>query len=1300
MNKKFSTLAVAAMLASAFTAYAGPGHVVTKLAEGNNGKQYQLRTTIDLNGSTTGVGSYLALDEKDGKLILVENPNEWTNADGDVVSILGKSLWCVDVTLENQGKNPIFDFINKGEGSVLDVTVGGWNSWGSTLDGSTYTGVKISTQDTRVGGEVSGWEFTPVLGSNSVPMFGLSGDADSQLNSVTAYSLNSYISSTHVATLVWDDTNDEIRVAVVAADDLSTIASKQIKFFLQEAYPVDLTADQFNTILNTQKASETVKMTFVKDYNNTEIINPFSTNEFNAKDVSSTDQNNTTCSDTDCKLSSDHNFVYLYKTEADATENYLRVDTAYANGYGTKFLTFAFESKFGTNRDSENPADEKIIPNQYKFRLNYCPTDDSLSIQVMSALYKLKDDGKPWRTVVKSTAGETGYAGGLKTEDRGGYGVVNEDYFVAEWTDTEDDGTIPNHPSGLMAHQTNWVKLQDLELSTESRIVTIGDAPINTHISFGYGDCASVASEYTSVADGVYYIKNAKGQYLTYPIYVGQTGKPQFVTVNADEQDVAHMPAFQWVVLKKYTDAGAPTSPIKMANREFNKTFEFDDIQLKKAAGATYMYTTSDIDVADGVQIDSLLFEAVPQASIEDPYLGYKKLTKEELQVNKYTFNYWHPYAQDKYIALAEGDSTFTVWDEISAFNIDTIAYNPNKYSAKKVGNYLYADKNGQNEAKDVPTVDIPYGFEITKDVKWSNGSLRIKGLVRLVRTAYQVSLNGTEWKVNTNDQFNIGKNSWAYNDKTENEGVQSVDKYVVFFKENMHVNGQHYYAILKADNEKASVGIDEDGNYVRANAATAIYTREFDKYVKNADGVFVNTEYAVDGYKAGVSDYDGSATLKNQPIVETRTSSFAINPDDTPLYRRFNSTLEGQAGDGVDTLRFYEKYRNEYLMIEANPSFMVEHIDFLGINAQDKAQGGLAFIVDTAWVNRGAGNIKPQYLISIDRHDFAGTPGVPCTYEHNHYDNQGNAVDAAHCSHATPAIPGFARGKYLINFHDFANNDEMVGSDDYKWAEYDRAGFKEAIVYNDTLYILRDDFKNLPNEEIDLAKLASVEVEAMKAWTKQGNGHTAANFPTYKYILTGDNHKYVTWSMRFFDRSVAANEVEADRAFLFESMKSLKGKNDDGKYNANDNHYVANGASNVHDGIYEWGNAKGDIAPTQAAWLKMQNGCLVLSDENSKFNEVTTGSDDALIFNVEHVCGDKVAVDNENIAVEGVSVVAGNGQVTIMGAAGKNVTITNILGKVIANQTIASDNATIAVPAGIVAVAVEGEAAVKAIVK
>ena len=125
-----------------------------------------------------------------------------------------------------------------------------------------------------------------------------------------------------------------------------------------------------------------------------------------------------------------------------------------------------------------------------------------------------------------------------------------------------------------------------------------------------------------------------------------------------------------------------------------------------------------------------------------------------------------------------------------------------------------------------------------------------------------------------------------------------------------------------------------------------------------------------------------------------------------------------------------------------------------------------------------------------------------------------------------------------------------------------------------------------------------------------------------------------------------------------------------------------------------------GDIAPTYAAWLRMQNGCLVLSDDrSSNFDEMNTGGDDALIFNVEQ--GDDIATDNETIdTVEGISVVAGNGTVTVQGAAGKSVVITNILGKVIAETVLTSDNATISVPAGIVAVAVDGEEAVKAIVK
>ena len=1272
MNKKFSTLAVAAMLASAFTAYAGPGHVVTKLAEGNNGKQYQLRALVKGNDGWTDKG-YLVLDEKDGTLSFDETLKDET-VNGKTVSVLGKSLWCVDVTLENQGKNPIFDFINKGVGSVLDVTVGGWSEdatkW--TADNVTNPTYWINNDQAQVGGEVRGWEFTPVLGNpdRGVFMFGVkkNSDADSQFDDndkvkdgVSYYSLNSYISSTHVATLVWKD--NKIKVAVVKADKISEIADMQVKFFLQEAYSVDLTANQFNTILNTQEAKEPVKMTFDKDYNNTDVINLLSTNEFNAFDVTNNVDDCTTANL--CDLNGEHNFVYLYKTEANGDKQYLRVDTAYANGYGTKFLKFAFGS-FKNNvmpEDAENG--EKIIPNQYKFRLNYCPTDDSLSIQVMSALYKLQDDGKPWRTLVKSGA-EAGYANGLKSGENG-YGKSLKDYVVTKWNDVHNP-EMPN-PSGMEIHYTNWVKLQDLELSTESRIITIGDAPINTHISFGYGDCATVASEYTSVADGVYYIKNAKGQYLAHPIYNNGDDRPVFVTVNANEQEVAHMPAYQWVVLKKYTDtpASQATSPVLIANREFDETFEYD-VQLKQASGAKYMHLSSGMvwnGLAAVTTADSLQFVAVPTESIENQYLGYKKIDADSLLVNKYTFNYWHPYATDKFIAKSDKDSTLTVLDGKDAFTIKEIntliGYNKDVEGHKSSVDILYGFAS--NVYGDDFVVNINGKDKTMKDIQ-----KRIPGLAQLKRTVYEVYRNAPYWKVNDNDQFNVGAND--YNDS---KWDQSGEHYFAFFKENNHVDGKDYYAI------------------VRAQAYDANKDEWYDIYKTNPTDDKTKAplyEYIIADYKAGVSDYDGAATLKNQVLVETRTSSFAIERDETPLYRRFNSTLEGQAGDGVDTLRFYEKYRNEYLMIEANPSFMVNHIDFLGIDAQDKAQGGLAFIVDTAWVNRGAGNIKPQYLISIDRHDYQGVAGEPCTEAGPHIDESGHITDdPMECVHAHKAVPGFKRGKFLINFHNFANNNEMVGADKYKWAEYDRAGFKEAIVVKDTLYILRDEFKNLKNEEIDLAKIASAEVEAQKAYSKK-NGNLNG-FLNYRYELTGDNHKYVTWSMRFFDRSVAANEVEADRAFLFESMKSL-----------DPNTNIAHKENDIHTGIYDLNSADGDIAPTQAAWLKMQNGCLVLSDENSKFNEVTTGADDALIFNVEHVDGDKVAVDNENIAVEGVSVVAGNGQVTIMGAAGKNVTITNILGKVIASQVIASDNATIAVPAGIVAVAVEGEAAVKAIVK
>ena len=75
-------------------------------------------------------------------------------------------------------------------------------------------------------------------------------------------------------------------------------------------------------------------------------------------------------------------------------------------------------------------------------------------------------------------------------------------------------------------------------------------------------------------------------------------------------------------------------------------------------------------------------------------------------------------------------------------------------------------------------------------------------------------------------------------------------------------------------------------------------------------------------------------------------------------------------------------------------------------------------------------------------------------------------------------------------------------------------------------------------------------------------------------------------------------------------------------------------------------------------------------------------------------------ATSTDEVSVSAVKVFATTGAVIIKGAEGKKVTISNVLGQAVASTVITSSEATISVPAGVVFVAVEGEVAVKAIVK
>ena len=1065
MNKKFSTLLAGVALFGATSAFAGNN--VPSLIEGTNDGLYQLKTG----------NRYLAVNEK-GELVTVDN----VTADN-----VASTLWCTTVTVENQGKAPIYDFVNKGAEALLSVT----------MDDFAKNAMQ-TTKNSLVGGEIAGWAF--------------SGTYANALE--TNRPLYSYFQEDSVVGLVLEGTNVRLKKAGGKAADIS--GAKFATFTLVEADGIALNAKQINTKLGIQDAANGVKLTFNPDRNNTSLENPFSDVAFIAKDAK------------------DGSFVYVTRK---ADNQYLHVDTAYTNKNSDKFLAFNYKKALSTD-----------LADQGKFLFTYFPSHDSLVIQVKQAT-RLSASVKDWKKAL-TTAG--------------------------------------NHKTIIANNKTakNYVTIQDLVKADEIRIVTIADVK-ETDITLGFTGCVQAGTDKVSLEDGLYVIQNAEtNKYLASPIHVDGAAS-EWVTVDKAEQNVMHMPAYQWVVLKtKTSEYFLSTSPVNVTNREYpslkNPAYNTTDKVLKN--GASWQLTQAEgskLYYCKALSSDSLVITKITDKNIlGDKYLGYKYLTDDELMITNYAFNYFNPYTMDKYIAQLEGDTTLNALQEEATF-FELVKQNDNK--------------------------TVAYGYTVDATVQ-----ARIEGLAQLERATYQIK---------------AGKNMIAVGKENRYVLTENLAPATFYFKENNETEKGCYYAFIDADD----VEKDTKGNVLSFNN------------------------------KLGVADQSLKALLQEQVIEEVRTSAFRIGLADQPLYRRFNhveldGAVEGNE-DATKLLKFKEAYVGDYLMDETNKNFMREDMDYLGIGAKNIAKAGLSFNVRPFNIGKSAQyQIKPQYLVYVSETENKGTEGKPCdATNHKHMNANGEPCGPEDCIHATPAVPGFNRYKLLVSFADSAEAKDVVkGEELYHFGKYHRVGFVDAVEQDSVLYILGEHFENVATKDLSM--------EDIKKVVKGIN---------LKVAVTEDTHHNYTWSFRYIDPAKAANEVEEDRAFLIESNVEPKG------------------------------NKGESIAPTNAAWLKNQNNCLVLSDpEESEFEEAKTGGDNALIFNIEKGSADDMATDNEEIATSEVTVIAGEGNVTIAGAAGKKVVVSNILGQVVANTVITSDNATIAAPAGVVVVAVEGEEAVKAIIK
>ena len=1090
MNKKFSTLLCASLLfSSAFSAVnatdlnnaavGANATAVAKLDKAALSGVYQLR-----------VGTQVLVIE-DGKYVL-KNVNDGFD--------LQASLWCVQVTEEGQGKEPIYDFVNKATGEFLAISE-------EDVVGL-QVGEKTKT-NLSVGETFGGWAFSPEYKENlkgNMPLF-------------------TYQEADNVLLLVKGE-NGGLKAKKVKAS-VARSESERVQFTLFDAGTYVLSAAEINAYLKDNKNV----LTFTPDANAD--VNPFSTTAFVAKGVAA---------------DTDHNFVYVTsKSDANA---YLKVDTA-ANGVGIQFLKFGW-----TDMAKEKDFANSLLVNQHKFLFTYRPSLDQLRIQVKQARYKSDKNAEKYWSEINGTAKGKIY----------NYGDKFVDPFKTE---------------GNVDAAKLHVKLQNFTVA--DRIATIGEQPINTKIGFGLKGCF-VTSDKTSVDNGLYIIKNAKGQVLAAPIHKNaEGGNKQYAIewVTLDEQEPLHMPAYQWVITKTLNaEVSQPVSPVKIVNREFPKAKNWDNVQFRlNEDGEIYTLTTG-ADMLNNVTFVQIKDSAI----IKDKKLGYKHIDSKDLLVNRYKFNYLNPFSMEYWIANGTGKDSLI-------------------YVKQDAGDYALVEGS-----------TYEYGIDVDAALL-----KKIPGLAQLERTNYVIAKDEQDRLVEAyGSKYSMGVANYGSNNMV-------VDTF--FFKENNHYDGKDFYAIVES-------------NYNRTAHATEIQNTGVTK-------------------KVGIADDGMSAGLKVQLLNETRTSAFTVEPSTTPLYRRFNNVaLSESATDGRDSLRFFETIRKEYLMDENNSNLTDANVDYLGMWTADKATG-LSFQIDTAWVNRGAGYIKPQYLISVAHNDFAGTPGKPCTEDGPHVDKDGNITDAEHCVHATPAIPGFERAKYLVSFQDSVD----VYGQDKPYADikggYTRVGFVEGIRVADTLWILPAEFVALANDKISF--------DALEAYNDSVKNLASKSY-LIKNRLDGDDHKNYTWSFRYVHPENAGNVTEegVENQFLFES------NNYDNKI----------------------------IAPENAAWLKIQNGCVVLTDKSSTFSHAATGGDGALIFNVENKVDDQLATDNEEIATSEVTVIALQGAVRVANAEGKKVVITNILGQTVANTVITSSDATIAAPQGVVVVAVEGEEAVKAIVK
>lgn len=524
-----------------------------------------------------------------------------------------------------------------------------------------------------------------------------------------------------------------------------------------------------------------------------------------------------------------------------------------------------------------------------------------------------------------------------------------------------------------------------------------------------------------------------------------------------------------------------------------------------------------------------------------------------------------------------------------------------------------------------------------------------------------------------TNNQFGYGAGIAAlpqlvrnaYTLKVKDTNLIDNDKYYVYLVEAYGEN-PYYYAMT----EREAAAMDA---LASTTVTKAVFYLKADQ-VKGEDKYYVLIDINEGGLDTDASPLQLTNGLPNgirqahcidnvgrlsyiglNNIPSQRASAFAVGSEPVALYRTIaaDKTAKLYMQRGTAKQYLYEDCNNALNIPAANIVKDFGYLNYTSEGVQQKQPGENGVANTTAmYVQyvKASSAIMPQYLFLVDKDTVADGKWceIPGTAGHG-YIQPGDV----HSDHTAP-YTGYMSGRFLVNLKDStedANHNMLKDADKFKWGGYTRLGFVEGVyrIEGGTEYLY------LVKPGHSLAELsAQWGVIAPEAF---------ANTAYFDKITLTANHSLYTFALRLINE-------EAEKDFLIES------KND---FSA--------------------------IGSFKGAWLKEFNGTLVVLDYNVEmgnhvgdFGLAQELINSAQVFNIEE------GLDDVATGVEGVteaatiSVVGGEGTITISGAQGKVVTIANVLGQT--TQTVVnSDNAVISVPAGIVVVSVDGKA-VKTVVK